>query len=46
MRGLDNMPKKVHRCVNKVKAAGKSEDSAWAICQAMAKKSGIGKKKK
>ncbi len=26
------MPEKVHRCVNDVKGQGKSEDSAWAIC--------------
>ena len=26
------MPEKLHRCVNDVKAEGKSEDSAWAIC--------------
>lgn len=26
------MPEKVHRCVNHLKADGKSEESAWAIC--------------
>jgi hypothetical protein len=26
------MPEKLHRCVNDVKGEGKSEDSAWAIC--------------
>ncbi len=26
------MPEKLHRCVNDVKGQGKSEDSAWAIC--------------
>lgn len=26
------MPDKLHRCVDKVKEQGKSEDSAWAIC--------------
>lgn len=32
------MPKKLHRCVNKVKKQGKKETSAWAICQAAQKK--------
>ena len=26
------MPEKLHRCVNHVMDQGKSEDSAWAIC--------------
>lgn len=33
------MPKKKHRCVNKVKKTGKSESSAWAICTTSMKKS-------
>ena len=26
------MPKKVHECVKKLKAEGKPEKNAWAIC--------------
>lgn len=33
------MPKKLDRCVEKVKKQGKSEDSAWAICQSSINKS-------
>ena len=36
------MPKKIERCVKKVKATGKSKSSAWAICS---KSTGIKKKK-
>lgn len=32
------MPKKVHRCVGKVKRQGKSTSSAWAICNAAQKR--------
>lgn len=28
------MPEKLERCVKDVKAEGKSDDSAWAICTA------------
>lgn len=38
------MPKKLDECVKKVKKEGKSEDSAWAICQASVM--GKGKRKK
>ena len=37
------MPKKVHRCVNKVKGKGKSTSSAWAICNS---RIGKGRKRK
>lgn len=36
------MPKKLEKCVSKVKQTGKSESSAWAICNKTLKK----KKKK
>lgn len=32
------MPKKLHKCVNKLKAKGYKESSAWAICNASLKK--------
>jgi hypothetical protein len=28
------MPDKIHRCVNQVMKQGKTESSAWAICNA------------
>ena len=31
------MPAKLDRCVSDVKAEGKSEDSAWAICNSSVK---------
>lgn len=31
------MPKKLHRCVRKVKSKGTAEN-AWAVCQAAMKK--------
>jgi hypothetical protein len=40
------MPKKLDRCVEKVKASGKSKSSAWAICTAQIKKKSKGRKKK
>ena len=32
------MPKKVHRCAKKLISKGKPKQSAWAICNASAKK--------
>lgn len=32
------MPKKLDRCVRKLKRKGKSESAAWAICRAARKK--------
>lgn len=40
------MPKKLHDCVKKVRATGKSKDSAYAICQASLNKKKKAKKKK
>lgn len=40
------MPKKLDRCVKRVKKEGKSEDSAWAICQSAVMGKGRGKRKK
>ena len=40
------MPKKLDRCVRKVKAEGKPEKSAWAICKSSTKKKKKGKRKK
>lgn len=39
------MPKKLERCVKKVKKQGKSKDSAYAICTAQMKKNKSKKKK-
>ena len=38
------MPEKLHRCVNKVQAKGKSKSSSWAICTAGLKKKRKSKK--
>jgi hypothetical protein len=32
------MPKKLDKCVQKLKSQGKSESSAWAICKSGTKK--------
>lgn len=40
------MPAKKERCVKKVKASGKSKDSAWAICTASVDKKKKTRKKK
>jgi len=40
------MPKKLERCVRKVKRKGYSTSSAWAICKSSIRKSKRKKKKK
>lgn len=40
------MPKKLDKCVKQVKKSGKSESSAWAICQSSVMGKGKSKKKK